>query len=110
HYCEKALKAWDIIDLSNLPEGDVQMATQTLLLRQLYMPLRLYVEVARERGSDEEAFAGMEERREATRLWEAGRSRGGDMFRERKEPSPVGERLGVARRLVVLGDPGGGKT
>jgi hypothetical protein len=43
-YIEKKLAAWDIIDLSNLPEGDIHMATQKLLLRQLYMPLRLEVE------------------------------------------------------------------
>jgi hypothetical protein len=35
HYVEKSLAAWDIIDLSNLPEGDIHIATQKLLLRQL---------------------------------------------------------------------------
>jgi hypothetical protein len=110
-YCENALAAWDIIDLSNLPEGDIQIATQKLLLRQLYMPLRLTVEVSRERGADDTAFAQLEGRREARRLWEAGRSVLGEAtLPDGEERSSVGERLGAARRLTVLGDPGGGKT
>jgi hypothetical protein len=38
-----ALSNWDIIDLSNLPEVDVHLATQKLLLRQLYMPFRIEI-------------------------------------------------------------------
>lgn len=72
-YCEKALAAWDIIDLSNLPEGDIHIATQKLFLRQLYMPLRVIVEIREERAGDEEAFRALEEGREARRMWEAGR-------------------------------------
>jgi hypothetical protein len=110
-YCEKALKAWDIIDLSNLPEGDIHIATQKLLLRQLYMPLRLSIQVSREEGRDKAAFFRLEESREAGRRWEAGRAqRGEPPSAEAAERSTVGERLGVARRLVILGDPGGGKT
>ena len=110
-YCAIALKAWDIIDLSNLPEGDVDIATQTLLLRQLYMPLRLRVEVTTESSGDEDAFAELEERREVRRLREAGRGAlEAPASPDREARSPVGERLGAARRLVVLGDPGGGKT
>ena len=100
-YCQKALKAWDIVDLSNLPEGDIHIATQKLLLRELYLPLRINVD----------GYGGsltrLEEEREARRRWEAGRTT------EQTAPLenvPVGTRLGYSRRLVILGDPGGGKT
>ena len=111
-YCENALAAWDIIDLSNLPEGDIHMATQTLLLRQLYMPLRIEVEPTRRGEGDDAALARLEEQREARRRREAGRlfADGADRPDRAKSRAPVGKRLGESRRLVVLGDPGGGKT
>jgi hypothetical protein len=114
-YCKKALALWDIIDLSNLPEGDVQITTQQLLLRQLYMPLRIEVEQP-QRGEDaDSALAKLEQGREARRHREAGHFSAdkldlpGFISGERAR-TPIGERLGVSRRLVVLGDPGGGKT
>ena len=109
HYCEKALAAWDIIDLSNLPEGDVLIATQKLLLRQLYMPLRIKVEQTK---SGEVVLSGLEEQREFRRHREAGHLFAGEPDRpdDAKSRYSVGERLGVSQRLVVLGDPGGGKT
>src|ERR1035437_4646692 len=111
-YVEKSLAAWDIIDLTNLPEGDIHMATQKLLLRQLYMPLRITVEPNDPGGGHDLALARLEERREARRHREAGHLLAGDPD-EASRPdsrSPVGERLAASRRLVVLGDPGGGKT
>lgn len=112
HYCENALAVWDIIDLSNLPEGDIHMATQKLLLRQLYMPLRIEVEATKGGEGSDAAVARFEEQRDVRRHREAGHLVADNP--ERPEPkdsrSPVGERLGVSRRLVVLGDPGGGKT
>ncbi|MBI3492643.1 MAG: HEAT repeat domain-containing protein [Acidobacteria bacterium] len=111
-YCDKALAAWDIIDLSNLPEGDVQIATQQLLLRQLYMPLRIEVGPTKRGEGDDTALARLEEQRETRRHREAGHllSDEPDRSNRTKPRSPVGERLGASRRLVVLGDPGGGKT
>ncbi len=103
-YCEKALAAWDIIDLSNLPEGDIQIATQKLLLRQLYLPTRILPQSQKDLA---DALASIEEQRETQRLREAGH-RPTHVSREGHEhlvlPSP-GERLAVARRLVILGVP-----
>jgi HEAT repeat protein len=112
HYCEKALTAWDIIDLSNLPEGDIHMATQKLLLRQLYMPLRIEVEFTKYGEDDKIALVRLEEQREARRHREAGHLFMDDSDQPEyiKSRSPVGERLAASHRLIVLGDPGGGKT
>jgi HEAT repeat protein len=111
-YCEKALAAWDIIDLSNLPEGDVQITTQQLLLRQLYMPLRIQVEPTKRGEADDAALARLEDLREVRRHREAGHffADENDKPARTESRSPVGKRLDVSRRLVVLGDPGGGKT
>ena len=111
-YCERALADWDIIDLSNLPEGDIHMVTQKLLLRQLYMPLRIEVEPARQGEGGDAALARLEEAREARRHREAGHSLNDEpgLFDRKKTRAPIGERLQASRRLVVLGDPGGGKT
>jgi len=111
-YCEKALKSWDIIDLSNLPEGDIDIATQRLMLRQLYVPLRIIVEPKEYDRYDSASVKRFEEVRQKKRLWEAGRLVGDEsaLTFTGTVRSSVGERLGAARRLVILGDPGGGKT
>jgi hypothetical protein len=97
-YREKALAAWDIIDLSNLPEDDVKLATQKLLLRQLYMPLQIV--------RDEEVPTLGE------LVWvDTSDIPAGTPWREQfRRRVSVGEALRADRRLVVLGDPGGGKT
>jgi hypothetical protein len=100
-YCDKALDAWDIIDLTNLPE-DIQTATERRYLRELYMPLRIAVD-PKDSGLDQ-----LEDRRDRLRRLEAGRTEG--EAAESLESTPVGSRLGISQRLVVLGDPGGGKT
>ncbi|MEO5331996.1 MAG: NACHT domain-containing protein [Magnetococcus sp. YQC-5] len=107
-YCDKALAAWDIIDLSNLPEGDIQLATQKLLLRQLYMPLLIQVESTQDDG--EESMAKLEAKREIRRHREAGHLPMEEPDQGKRSNSSVGERLGISHRLVVLGEPGGGKT
>jgi len=112
-YFDITLDAWDIIDLSNLPEGDIQIATQALLLRRLYMPLRIEVESSRQDDADDDAMlVRLEAKREARRQREADPFSVAEPERSGRSESrsPIGERLGAARRLVILGDPGGGKT
>jgi formylglycine-generating enzyme required for sulfatase activity len=111
-YCQKALAAWDIIDLNNLPEGDSQLATQTLLLRSLYMPLRLAFEPSQRQPSEEALVSKLEELRSVSRRIDAGHStaRAPGQMGAIGTPMAIGERLATSQRLVVLGDPGGGKT
>ncbi len=116
-YIQAARDLYDIVDLANLPEDDRHLAMQRFLLRQLYVPLRITVEATPELELTEDALAKLEQRREQAMLQAAGRSEGqegdsGDKF-------SLGERLQVASslgdpetapRLIILGDPGGGKT
>lgn len=115
-YRRLLLETCDIISLVGLPEQDRYVAERQLALRQLYIPLHAWVEVPiREVSTGEEPDApemeavrwdALEKRRAATR-------RGlGDENQDapEREHVPVGERLTQARRLVILGDPGAGKT
>ena len=101
-YRELALKACDIIDLANLPEDDRHIAARKLDVRRLYVPLRVRVEAAAGAEAGETELEAIERRRAAA-------ARGAAAGAEAELVS-VGERLGEARRLVVLGDPGSGKT
>lgn len=115
-YCNKALDAWDIIDLSNLPEGDTHLATQKLLLRQLYLPLRIETELKRDNDEGDEigeddTLLKLEQKRESRRLQEAGHMSFDEPDSETGQTRfAVGQRLSEFKRQVVLGDPGGGKT
>ncbi|MEH2023460.1 HEAT repeat domain-containing protein [Nostoc sp.] len=110
-YRELALESCDIIDLANLPESDRHIATQKLLLRQLYVALRVQVEIVCKAEVDEVELAAIEKRRIAMQRRRAGwSSLEKDEREDRGKRVPVGERLAKARRLVVLGDPGAGKT
>jgi HEAT repeat protein len=109
HYRNLTLESCDILDLAGLPEDDRHLATQKFILRQFYVPLRLNVEMARDAEISLEKLEQLESRREKQRLYAAGRfgnlSQGTDLKRV-----SVGERIDAAQRLVVLGDPGAGKT
>ncbi|GDX77856.1 hypothetical protein LBMAG41_29360 [Cyanobium sp.] len=110
-YCRHALLSWDIIDLASLP-NDPDIATQRLLLRQLYMPLRIGFEAQQSDRDDHVMLVNLEQQREASRLRDAGRrdARDAHATHALTDPVAIGERLGTGQRFVVLGDPGGGKT
>jgi hypothetical protein len=100
-YRELALESCDIIDLANLPENDRHVATRRLDVRRLYVPLRVRVEAEAGAAAGETELEAIEKRRAAAMRASPGAA---------EELVSVGERLGKARRLVVLGDPGAGKT
>ena len=110
-YRDLLLETCDIISLANLPEQDRHLVQRQLELRRLYVPLRVWVEARAgeatgepDREKEEDLWEALEQRHAATLRGRA------EAERERRERVPVGERLAQARRLVVLGDPGAGKT
>ena len=113
-YRELLLEACDIINLTNLPDQDREIVQrqQELRLRSLYIPLRVHIEApatARTAAAtDDHILISMEERRAAAARG-LSRTRGG-VPRESRLRISVGERLKEAKRLIVLGDPGAGKT
>jgi HEAT repeat protein len=111
-YRDLALESCDIIDLANLPEDrHIAEKTQKLALRRLYVALRVQVEMTASAEVDESKLEAMEKRRIAKQLQLAGRSGlDEDEWENRDQRVPIGERLAEAKRLVVLGDPGAGKT
>ncbi|MEA5564739.1 NACHT domain-containing protein [Anabaena sp. UHCC 0399] len=110
-YRELALGFCDIIDLANLPELDRHIATQKLLLRQLYVALRVQVEIACKVEVNKTEVEAIDKRRIALQRKRAGWSiEDRDEKDNRGQRVSIGERLAEARRLVVLGDPGAGKT
>jgi hypothetical protein len=106
-YRELLLKSCDIVNLANLPEQDRHLTGRQseLALRRLYVPLHAWVEVRA--GEDQPAtnWTEIETARTARRRAEGPTAEG-----RKRERVKVGERLAAARRLVVLGDPGAGKT
>ena len=99
------LETCDIVNMGNLPE-DRRLAQRELKLRLLYIPLRVWVDVKAGKEDVEVTWDKMEKRRAASLR---GITRIEEIESDRMRV-PVGERLAKARRLVVLGDPGSGKT
>jgi hypothetical protein len=132
-YIQAARKLWDIVDLAGLPEDDRHLAMQRFVLRQLFVPLRLTVEAPAHQEWSDDAVQQLEQRRQERRLTEAGRGvREGLAAGNEPKKYSIGERLRpviippkrgrkkgkqkqtpappLVPRLVILGDPGGGKT
>ncbi|NQZ10684.1 MAG: metallophosphoesterase [Algicola sp.] len=100
-YQGATLRQCDIIQLNRLPEGDRDMAMKRLQVRQLYVPLRITLEV------DSEDKQALEQSRQSKQQYNAGRGAEG---KPTDETYPVAKRLSESKRLVILGDPGAGKT
>ena len=115
-YRELLQNSCDIIALANLPEQDRHIAHRQLELRRLYVPLRVWVEAEVGEESDEARWEAVEKRRIARMRGRQEEDVPGegvpreDAPRRQRQRAPIGERLAHARRLVVLGDPGAGKT
>ncbi|AZP15766.1 NACHT domain-containing protein [Streptomyces aquilus] len=108
-YRELALETCDIVDLANFPIGDRELITRDLLLRSLYVSLRVTVDIP----------PGMDAHDLDRKLQdlEARRKEHDQELDEESDDEPeagsrfsVGERLEQSKHLVVLGDPGAGKS
>jgi predicted phosphodiesterase len=100
-YRQLLLKSCDIIDLANLPGQDRLLVQRQLDLRRLFVPLHVSIEKP---PTNTKAWNELETRREARKRL----SKIEEGSHERR--AKVGHRLAAARRLIILGDPGGGKT
>ncbi|WP_181387087.1 HEAT repeat domain-containing protein [Streptomyces sp. Act143] len=101
-YRELTLETCDIVDLANLPIGDRDLITRDLQLRSLYVSLRVTVDIPP--GIDPHDLD-----RKLQSL-EARRNDHDDDTQDAGARFSVGERLADSTHLVVLGDPGAGKS
>jgi HEAT repeat protein len=105
-YRTRLLQFCDIVNLANLPEQDRHLAQRQLELRRLYVPVRAVRETGSapgERPADSSGQTG------ELPLSERPLARSERVFPATERVS-VGERLQESRKIVVLGDPGSGKT
>ncbi|WP_211363421.1 NACHT domain-containing protein [Saccharothrix saharensis] len=95
-YRRIALRSHDIIDLANLPEDDRNLAAKQFELRRLYVALRAQRQTSGD--STQEWVKKAEKARKWTNASDA------------TDRLAIGQCLGESKRVVVLGDPGAGKS
>jgi len=105
-YRKLLLDNCDIVSLANLPEQDRHLAIRPLEIRRLYAPLRVWVDFKAGVKTKDAEWDDIEKRRSTVN----GAHFGKDASSRERLRASVGERLTESRRLIVLGDPGAGKT
>jgi HEAT repeat protein len=110
-YRSLLLANYDIYDLSGLPQWDQSVTASRLELRKLYVPLRVTVESSPDTELDHERLAALQFEREQQRgVWSFQTAFVETHDQRERARVAIGERLGASRRLVILGDPGSGKS
>jgi HEAT repeat protein/energy-coupling factor transporter ATP-binding protein EcfA2 len=104
-YRELLLKNCDIVSLTNLPGQDRDLLLRSLELRRLYVPLRAWVDVKATEEAKDVDWEGVERRRQTSN----GQAQS-PIFNSTNERAAIGPRLAENKKVVVLGDPGSGKT
>lgn len=109
-YKNTALNSYDIIDLSNLPENDKNIATKKIELRQLYVPIRLKVEI----DPNKEIYDSKIEELETGSIGSIAPDNNSTIIKQKELVNfnrvHLGERLQNSKHFVILGDQGSGKT
>lgn len=105
-YRDLLLKNCDIVSLTNLPGQDRNLLLRSLELRRLYVPLRAWVDVKVTDEVKDADWEGVELRRQVSN----GLQTNSRLFNSANERAAIGPRLGESKKIVVLGDPGSGKT
>ncbi|WP_324787667.1 HEAT repeat domain-containing protein [Streptomyces sp. H51] len=110
-YRELALETCDIVDLANFPIGDRELITRNLLLRSLYVSLRVSVDIPPSIDPQDldKKLQNIEARRKHQDDLHQDELHQDDLPDAGSRVS-VGERLQASNHLVVLGDPGAGKS
>lgn len=110
-YQDLLLEFCDIIDLANLGEIDRHIASRKLELRRLYVPLHIQIEVAAGNESNLYDLGNIRNRGDKDNVKNFKNLKffnvAGNLNKHRIS---IGERLAKSGRLVLLGDPGAGKT
>lgn len=103
-YRQLTLTACDIVDVAYWGEAEVSVVAQSPALRRLYVPLQVVVEASAGSEVRAEILQSLEERRAQARGWSDAPPG------TRGSRCSLGERLLSVGRLIILGDPGAGKT